>query len=101
MNGPSVYLRAYFKVAEHPAIRERLMEIVNIQAERVDWLALDYGVLSGGQKVLASWAFTLFSGEGCPATWRDPLVDFGALDPQGQELVVRALRIRFEMGGVL
>lgn len=87
-------VKAGLMIANHPTIKEKILPFINVERETIYFDKVEYGSLSGGEKVLFSWLWVLWTDTPVPMGWRDPVADFGVLDAKTQVLVVDALLSR-------
>lgn len=65
----------------------------------IQWHALNYGVLSGGEKGAITWAYAIWcdvspTSQGEQKYWRDPFDGFCTLDNGLQDIILRAFAFR-------
>ncbi len=90
----SSYVKAMQVLLGHPLFERLLGPIFHPGNESIEWSALNYGVLSGGEKAAISWAYSIWCNGPVPKGWRCPFEGYGTMDVQLQRLVVMALLTR-------
>ncbi len=101
-------MKALMMLANHPRLEHILAPAIDVKREEFHWRKINYGVLSGGQKVALSWAYCIWEDKQIPE-WnesdakekfalrdgvRDPIAAFGVLDRELQVLMLQALLVR-------
>lgn len=87
--------QAIMMLMEHPLGKRILAPITDIEEQWVNFDKLNYGVLSGGEKLFASWAFAIAEDKHPPETWRGCFDGMGTLDQDAQILITKALLLRW------
>lgn len=99
---------------EHPLARHVLGSAFDPKKEELHFERISYGVLSGGEKALVSWAWIIWMGTQPPARdqerlwkeWpgypmRDAFEGFGTLDDDVTSVVLRAFFHRYRLDGAI
>ena len=99
-------LKAILIIAENPKLKKIFDPVIDIDRKMINWDAINYSSLSGGEKTAVSWAYSIWTDSQPPNEkgFRDLFEDFASLDREIQQAILTALAFRhgtFEIPGQL
>jgi hypothetical protein len=88
-------MKAVMMIAEHPAMKDVLKPVLDVERDEIRWEKIEHGVLSGGQRTGLSWAYAIWTDSQIDLSkgMRDPFEGFRSLDRDFQFRIVGALAL--------